>query len=247
MEISTKALVVKTKSFKDDRIIFLLTEDMGVIRAYGRQANRPKSKLAGATEMLCYSNFILEKNKDGYKVISADHIRLFFGIRQDIEKLSLAAYLCELIVLFCQEGEETTEQLRLILNSLHLLEQSSRDLLFLKSVFEMRLATLSGYMPDLVGCNSCGHHDKLSYNFYYLTGNIICSSCTGNPHGDYLTISQSALNGLRHIIYSPFDKLFSFTLGKESQSLINKVSQRYLLDKLEFAPKTLAFLQDILQ
>ena len=47
------------------------------------------------------------------------------------------------------------EQLRLILNSLYMIANDKRPTELVKCIFELRLMTISGYVPDLVCCRDC--------------------------------------------------------------------------------------------
>lgn len=65
----------------------------------------------------------------------------------------------------------------MLLNTLHLLEEDKKDMELLKSIFELRALAISGFMPDLVGCQSCGEYVKDSMFFLPVDGMIICSDC----------------------------------------------------------------------
>jgi DNA repair protein RecO (recombination protein O) len=66
-------------------------------------------------------------------------------VRQDIEKLSLAAYLCELLAQLATQNENANDFLRLMLNSLYLLEKDKRTVDFIKPLFELRCLSIAGY------------------------------------------------------------------------------------------------------
>lgn len=68
----------------------------------------------------------------------------FFGLRSDVEKLSLAVYLAQLCAQVAPAEEEAGEFLRLILNSLYLLEKDKRPQRLVKAVFELRLLAMGG-------------------------------------------------------------------------------------------------------
>ena len=91
MQITTYGMVLREKTIEDDRLLTILTKEYGVIFAYARGAKRLRGKLVSSTEQLCYSRFVLFKNKDRYSVDSAEADTIFFGVRQDIEKLAHAA------------------------------------------------------------------------------------------------------------------------------------------------------------
>jgi DNA repair protein RecO (recombination protein O) len=104
-----------------------------------------KIKNASVTEMLAYSEFILQPSKDCFYIKEADPIRMFYGLRSDLDKLNLAYYFAKIVR---ESGE--SETIRLLLNSLHLLEKSNKPLPLLRSIFQIRLLTEIGYTPLLV-------------------------------------------------------------------------------------------------
>ena len=80
---------------------------------------------------------------------------VFFGLRDDIEKLALGQYFCALAAELAPEMEPAGDFLRVVLNSLHLLEKQMRSCRFLKAVTELKLLSLAGFMPDLTVCRHC--------------------------------------------------------------------------------------------
>lgn len=113
---------------------------------------RCASSLAAAIDLFSYSDFLIFFNKDQYCVDGAETNRIFYHLREDLEKTSLAAYMGELAETLVPQGEPAQEYLSLMLNCLHLLETDQRTVDFIKPLFELRLLTMAGYMPDLVGC-----------------------------------------------------------------------------------------------
>lgn len=243
MRLTTDGLVLGTLNMREtDRIVTILSGEAGVVRAYAGGARKPGSRLCGSTELLCYSRFVLFKNKERYSVDSADTNKIFFGVRQDIEKLALASYLCELSADTSPTGEKAQAQLQLILNCLHLLETGRRAPAFLKPVFELRQISLSGYQPDLVACRSCGRYEGEDFRLLPGDGGLICGSCAqqeGIREG--LPLSPPVLAAMRHILYSETGKLFSFSLSESSQKSLGMVSERYIQTQLSRSYPTLDF------
>lgn len=89
---------------------------------------------------------------------------MFYELRLDIEKLALAQYFCELMINIVPEGAETVPYLRLILNSLYFVANGKRPMPLIKAVFELRLLSLAGFMPNLVCCDKCKiYESKIMY------------------------------------------------------------------------------------
>ena len=157
MQTATDALVLRDRKLDEqDRLLTLLSAEQGIITAYAKGAGRMKGSMAGATELLCYSHFVLFQNRDRCFADRAEANTLFFGIRGNLEKLTLATYFAQLCCELIPENEPAAEELRLMLNTLYYLEQGKLPPLQLKAILELRLLTLTGYMPDLIACRECG-------------------------------------------------------------------------------------------
>lgn len=248
MEVTTNGLVIREKEFKGDRILLLLTEDKGIITAYAKGAKSPKSRFASSTELFCYTRFVLSDKNNKYWVENADPLEVFFGLRSSIEKISLGSYICEVSGYLSPPAQENSHEfLRLLLNCLKLLEEDRRSLAFIKALFELRILTMAGFMPDLVGCRRCRQYESENMYFSVEEGNIICKNCINNePDKDLIFLSPAVLSAMRHIIYSSFEKLFSFSLSENALKSLGRISELYLLEHMDFVPKTLTFLHSIL-
>ena len=144
MQTVTDALVLRERKLDEqDRLLTLLSADRGIITAYAKGAGRMKGSMAGATELLCYSHFVLFQNRERCFADKAEANMLFFGIRGDLEKLTLATYFAQLCCELIPENEPAVEELRLMLNTLYCLERDKLPPLQLKAILELRLLTLT--------------------------------------------------------------------------------------------------------
>lgn len=121
------------------------------------------------------------RGRENNQINEAQVQEVFFGLRGEIEALSLAQYFCELAEVVAPEGTESEEYLRLLLNALYFLSRKARPRLLLKAITEMRLLSLSGYMPDLVGCRRCGTYESPRMAFLPRSGQICCERCFHTP------------------------------------------------------------------
>ena len=158
--MTVDGLVIREKMLSNDnRLVTILTGEHGLVRAFVRSVKKLGGTMAAATDLFSYSSFTLFYNKDQYSADGAEPLRIFYHLREDLEKTSLASYLAQLAEELVPQGEPAPEQLKLFLNCLYLLEEDKRTVDFIKPVFELRLLTMSGYMPDLVGCQGCGEYE----------------------------------------------------------------------------------------
>ena len=237
----TNGIVIREReAASGDKLITLLTEKAGVINTFVNGAKSPKSKNVSSADLLCYSDFSLEKNKKGnFYIKEATPLNVFFELRRDIVTLCLSQYLCELTDELGPREEQAGEFLPLILNSLHLLSSGNKSISLIKAVAELRMLTLSGYMPQLVGCSKCGVYESEKMYFDTFSGELLCGGCRGTQK--LFEISPGALTAMRHICFSESGKIFSFNLPPEGLLELSSCAEKYLLSVTGKKFKTLDF------
>lgn len=228
MQISATGIVIRERSVGDDRLVGVLTRERGVLDAFARGAKKPRGKLTSSTELFCYCSFNFFSHRDSVTVDSAEVHTSFFELRRDLTALSLASYIAELAYELAPREEEAPDYLRLVLNCLHLLKTGGRTPPLVKAVYEMRLLTMAGFMPDLAACSVCGAFEGGDMRFDITSGALFCPACAARAPGGAATLSPGVLASLRHILYSPFEKLFSFTLSAGGTAALGAVCERYL-------------------
>lgn len=242
MKVTTQGLIIREQVVgESDRLVTVLTRDEGVVRAFARRAKNLKDSKNAATGLLCYSRLNLWKGRDKYMINDAFPIEVFFGLREDILRLALAQYFCELSVELVPDGAESGDYLRLVLNALHFLSKGSRPEAQLKAIVELRMLSLSGYMPDLVCCAACGAYEAERMYFKVNRGTIYCKDCYLSKGDPFVVLSPAALTAMRHIIYSDFEKIFSFGVSPGAQKELSAAAEAYTVHTLQKRPKTLDF------
>ncbi len=236
--IKTTGLIIREYyTGENDRIIAILTPN-GLIRAFARGSRKIKNTNLGATQLLCFSSFDISKSRNNtYAVNSAKAIEIFFELRQDISKLSLAQYFCEAVKYFSDEDDDCSETLRLTLNCLKFLCTGKLSERLIKAIFELRMTCIAGYTPDLTSCVGCGTEEGRFF-FSPQDGGIYCSNCAPVR---YIEMPTPALLAARHICYSPFDKIFSFKLDDKNVLALAKMAEKFFVNQAERKFGTLEF------
>lgn len=241
MKFKTNGLILKEQNIgEQDKLVTVLTDSCGIIRAFVRRAKNIKSPKCASTGLLCYSELSVFENKGTYSIDEAHSIEMFIKLRNNVQNMSLAQYFCELSLNICPKEQPAQEYLRLILNSLYLLCNEKKDPLLIKACFEMRLIGMAGYMPDLVMCDSCGTYETPQMMFIPKTGKLLCQACLKNAVNG-IVAPISVITALRHTFYADFDKLFSFSLNEDSLKLLNMITENYISSTLEKDFLTLQF------
>ena len=256
MDTEVKGLVIRTADVKEsDRIITIFTEEMGVVSASARGARSLKSRKMSSTMQFCYSKFVLMKRGEYFYVKEAELIENFFDIRRTIEGLALAGYVAE-VLSDVTVAEAEKELLRLSLNSLYAISSGKYPIDRIKAAFEIRCASILGFMPDVIACSECSEREGVFY-FDIMGGSITCAKCKSemekkrtepqNPHESRIIsyLSPTAKIALGYCVHSPLEKLFSFNIPSEDMELFAKATELYLINQLERSYKTLDFYKQV--
>ena len=250
MTFATDGLVTRIHEVGvGDKLINIITPDRGRIGVMVKGGKSPSSKMTPISQLFTYGNFEIYEKNSMYWLRGGSIINSFYGLSNDIVRVSLATYLCDLANELTDEDEECGELLRLLLNSLFLIGKGERDATHIKSAFEFRLAAISGYMPELFGCAYChGESSELTY-LDVMGGKLVCTECQ-SKRGQRVPkfsaefeldaetsvlcgLSPSALAALRYIAAAPEKKVFSFEL-KDAEDLrdLSRATEAYILNHL---------------
>lgn len=242
MKFRTEGLIIKEQNIgEQDKLVFALTKSNGVIKAFVRGAKNIKNQKCASTSLLSYSRLTIYKGRDSYIIGDAQTIRIFSKLRSDVKKMCLAQYFCELALTICPREQKADAFLSLILNSLYLLGEEKRSAELIKPCFEMRLASMAGYMPDLRMCRECGEYCPDIMYFLPKIGMLECAACHVKNGEIAIELNPSTLTALRHTVYADDDKLFSFSLSEQGLEVLNQASESYLKYRFEKDFKTLTF------
>lgn len=239
-KFKTDGIVIKSSvTGEADRIVWILTRNRGIIRAFAKGAQSIKSRLHAAASLFSYCDFVIFEKNGVFTVSDAVLREQFYTLRTELDRLTLAQYFCEIILKTVPETQSEENCLRLLLNSLFLLSKGEKDMLIIKSVFELRFLSETGFMPALAACGGCGEFQTPEMYFDCASGLLYCSNC-----GAALAVPRvplAVISAMRHIVFSPFEKIFSFTLPRELTELLNRLSENYLLQSLQLKCRTLDF------
>lgn len=239
--IDTKMLVLRAVDYKEsDRILTVLTPDLGRVTVKARACRRKGSRLAAAVQLLTYSEAGLFAYRDHYTLNEAEPLECFWGVRAGVEKLALGSYFAESMEAVTGEGESDPALLSLILNSLYALDKLDKPLPVVKGAYELKLMALAGYEPLLEGCAVCGAPEPEEPRFSRTDGLLRCARCARGT-GDALALSPAILAAMRHVVYGDPKRLFSFRLEPGEWRQFARVCEGFLTTQLDRGFRTLDF------
>lgn len=261
MQYTTDGLVVREVAVGDsDKMLTLLTPEYGQIGVMAKGSRSAKSRSLAATELYTYGNFEIYEKNDRNWLRSGSVIEGFFDLRNDIEKIALAAYLADIACELTGEGLPSPDMLRMTLNSFYAIAKEKKPRHIIKGVYELRAASRSGYMPDLSGCDLCRKESGDGLYLDVMNGRIICSECMmkrsahvrpSEEDREHRTIliplNGSVLAAIRYAIQAPGERMLSFELkGEDENAMFTKAAEEYLLHHLERGFNSLEFYKSLM-
>jgi DNA repair protein RecO (recombination protein O) len=148
--IRVQAIVLRRQSYGEaDRIITLLTPELGKVAAIVKGARRLESKLAGGIELLCENEIsLLPGRKELFTVVSARQVENWENLLSDYERLETAYELIKLADTTTEdhEGQQTYASLR---SALYALNDKSLSVPIIEIWYYLQLLRQHGQQPDL--------------------------------------------------------------------------------------------------
>lgn len=247
MQLVTPGLVLReVKVGESDRILTILTPEHGLLSCTAKGSLRLKSKLFSACGLFCYSEFTLFAGRSLYRVDDAQVKNVFHGLADRLDAMALAMYMAEIVLLLSPSGAEGDVLLRLLLNSLYLLSEKHAPPRKVKTMFELRAMGEAGFRPNVLACRGCGRYDGGPFCFDLREGDLLCGDCAARQ-GLAPNLDEPALTALRHVLLVEDKKVFNFQIPPKSLALLGAVAEQYACRQLDKPPKTLEFLQTVLE
>ncbi len=246
MLVTVDGIVIGRRTIGENNcFIDVLTDEYGVIEATAHGIRKLTSKNAGACGLFSYSRFCFAKTGMNYTLNSAEPKYSFYGISSDLEALSLAAYFAEVLKDTATAEQESKGLIRFMSVSLYEIEKRRLPLSQIKAVFELRLAAMLGFAPDLRACRECVCYESEEMYLDFSDSTIICGNCAKGKNGNFERLTPSVLYAMRFIVYSPLEKIYRFSLPSVQLAKLSEICEKYLLGQLERGFRSLDYYKSI--
>lgn len=243
--VTRGAVLRETETKETDKILTVLTPDLGKIPVIARGARRKGSRFAAVCQTLAYSELTLYQKGDWYYLNEGTTLELFSGLRTDFEVLALGCYFAELTEAVTAPGEESAALLSHLLNGLYALDKLKKPRPLVKAAFEMKLLCLAGYEPLADECAVCGTEEPEDARLDVVQGVLRCAACIDKRKGLSLPLNPEAVVALRHIVYGDPKRLYSFTLTGDGLKQLGDAAESYAAAQLERGFRTLDYYKSL--
>ena len=231
-QVKVNGIIIAENNMGDfDKMLTILTPNLGKIGCSARGARRTKSQLLAGTQFLCFGEYMLFKGSETYNINSCNTIEMFYNLRTDLDKLMYASHITKIINDVTNENQNSYYILQLFLNTLYAISETDKNLDLIISVFKMRLLKILGFTPNVNECVSCGCKEDLT-EFSFRDNGFKCTVCSKQDAGAF-KISESTKNAIIYSIKANSKKIFSFDIAETPLKEFEIVSRLFLNEKLE--------------
>jgi DNA repair protein RecO (recombination protein O) len=141
---------------ESDKIVTILTQEFGLIRAVATGARKQNSSLGGKMGMFVINELLISPGKNLNIIIEAQTIRSYQGLSKDLGKLAASQYLAEIVLCQSLSEQPQIEIYELFNKHIQRLEDIPRTetksvvACLVQGVFQ--LLTLAGLTPQVEFC-----------------------------------------------------------------------------------------------
>jgi DNA repair protein RecO (recombination protein O) len=172
-----QGVVLRTyKLGEADRIVVLLTQGEGKVRAVAKGVRKTKSRFGGRLEPFSHVDLSLYRGRELDIITQAEVVNPFRFLRDDYDRVVAGTAMLEAVDQVAQEREAAVRIFLLLVRALRALDGDPRDPAVVLDAFLLKLMALEGYRPVLAECAACGRHTELRA-FSAVRGGALCGAC----------------------------------------------------------------------
>ena len=239
----TEAVVLRSIRFGEaDCVLHLYTLAKGRVGAIAKGVRKTKSRFGARLEPFSHAELLLHEGRgELHTVRGADLIRSHERSRTDGYRLAVGHIGLESMLRLFVEQEANQPAFHALTRFLDLLDdveatlpaKPALDPLVLS--FQLKLVWLSGYLPHLAGCASCGEELPL-VGFSARAGGSVCASCEAGS----VPVSADGFEGIRALLEHPLADALDARLGPEALRQCLRVIEATYEEHGGFRLRTLA-------
>jgi DNA repair protein RecO (recombination protein O) len=182
-----------------DRIVVILTEHHGKIRAVAKGVRKTSSKFGGRLEPLNHVRLLLHQGRDLDIVSQAESVEsaatTFVPLHGDLDHLAGGLAIVEAVDQITPDREPVPHLYRMLVGALHTVATRPGPLVV--AAFHWKLLASEGVRPELDACVRCGEAepDVTFVAFDVREGGVLCRMCRSGA-----SLSADALEVMRMIL-----------------------------------------------
>lgn len=211
----------ETNYSESSKILNVFTREHGLLGVMSKGCRNIKSKLRGGSRKLVYGRFNIYYKEGGLStLISVDIINSFPNIVMDLERISYASFLLDLVLQVIKQNDDN-EVFDLLKDSLIKLDEGFSPVV-ISNILELKLLYYLGVAPCIDNCSICGSTKDI-ITLSSSTGGYICRSCYTNQG----LVSEKTIKMIRLYYYVDIKNITKLDVSNSVTFEINRFLDDY--------------------
>lgn len=232
MLTDTEGIVLRQiKTSYNRKMILLFSKKYGKISAGTSIGEKGRTKSSLALRPFTYGRYELFKNRESYNINSAEVIKSYYKIGEDVDKYMNGSYVLEFTEKILHDEMPSPGMFNLLIDFFSLLEERKRGIGTLVLAYQTKALKYAGVMPELKQCVICGEK-KSPVKFSIEDGGIVCGDCWQNmqnsqPHTLIYDVKFGIVDILEYFSAHSLINLENLALKEETGKLLQKIIREY--------------------
>ena len=238
----SEAIVLRTYPLKEaDLVVSFLTRDQGILRGVAKRARRPKNPFGAGLERLSQvrMSYFQRETRELVNLDSCDLLVSQFGLLSDYRAGVALDYFAEITEQLLPPAEPNDRFFRLLLTVLeHMRAAGARadsgNTWRAATYFSLWAVRLSGFLPDLNVCLSCGSvlDDYVTPERAFFIGGragLLCSACRKTAGAGAWELSAESRAMAEEMLRKPVAQIEQTNWSRETCADL----RRFLVQQIE--------------
>ncbi|WP_227498541.1 DNA repair protein RecO [Synechococcus sp. PCC 7336] len=188
---------------ESDRIVTILTQEHGLVRAVAKGARKQKSSLGGRVELFVVNDLVIARGRSLDRISQAHMTQSFPRMRSSLAQLTVAQYWAEVVLHQALAQQPQEDLFVLLVEHLQRLEQSpaKADALPLLVHGLYHLLAIAGIAPQVRPCADC--RSSSDWSFSPDAGGVACSQCIDRQRPMQRTMLSAPIRTVLKLLPKP--------------------------------------------
>ncbi|MBK5226344.1 MAG: DNA repair protein RecO [Thermoleophilia bacterium] len=233
---STEAIVLGSHKLRDaDRVVNLFTAERGKVPTVVKGVRKVKSRFGGRLEPFTYLQVQLHEGRNLHTLTGADTIKTHAVIRERPSTLQAGLAFIDMLNRVTHDFEKRPRSFNLLVRFLNEMDEATAGCIALTLAAELKLLLLSGFLPHLETCASCGADENLP-RFSAQVGGTLCENCKGES----FQVNDRTLTTMRFLLEKPLAEVTGTEIdenaARETWRCVREVCRYHLGTDLRVEP-----------
>jgi DNA repair protein RecO (recombination protein O) len=234
---SEQGIVVRSiKLGEADKIVTILTQGAGKIRAVAKGIRKTTSRFGARLEPFTHVSLLVHRGRGSLDTVTqAEIVAAHRALREDLGLIAAGETMLEAVDKVAEEHERNVRLFLLLLSGLRALEARPSDPAAVAESFLLKLLSVSGFHPSLIACAVCGARSPDLFSSGQ--GGGVCPECAEHGAGPASPTSLAWLDGVARADLTQAGEMTPDpVVRREARALLYGFAEYYLERRMRSLP-----------